>query len=371
MTAVRKWLAGAGLVVALLLTTFLFVMSHDAACPQEAADAKGGEPMKAVVRRCYGGTEVLRLDALERPTPADDQVLVRVIAAATNPLDWHEMTGTPYLMRLGTGFGAPREPRLGTDFAGVVVALGKGVTRFKVGDEVFGGGNGAFGEYVLARAARGIALKPAGLSFAEAAAMPVAAVTALQALRDSGQLQAGQSVLINGASGGVGTYAVQIAKAMGATVTGVCSTRNLDLVRSLGADHVIDYTAQDYTQLDEKYDVIIDNVGNHGLLAQKRVLAAKGRYVMIGGPKSNHWIGPMARAAGAGLLGLISSQGFGFMLARLEPNDLEMLAQMAEQGKIRPVIDRHYPLEDIAQAIDYQASSRARGKIIIDVTARD
>ena len=221
--------------------------------------------MKAIVHRCYGSADVLKFEEIAKPIAADDEVLVKVRAASVNPLDWHYMSGTPYIMRMSSGLGAPENMRMGVDFAGIVEAVGKNVKRFKPGDEVFGGRTGALAEYVAVREDRTLALKPSNLSFEQAAAIPVAAITALQGLRDKGRLQPGQKVLINGASGGVGTFAVQIAKSFGAEVTGVCSTRNVEMVRSIGADHVIDYTKQNFTEGAQRYDLILDNVGNHSL----------------------------------------------------------------------------------------------------------
>ena len=233
--------------------------------------------MKAIVSRCYGSPAVLRLENIAVPTPKDDEVLVRVRAASVNPLDWHYMRGTPYLVRTESGYGTPENPRLGVDFAGTVEAVGRNVKRFQPGDEVFGGKTGAFAEYVTIREGRAIAVKPTNVTFEQAASVPIAGLTALQALRDKGKIHAGQKVLINGASGGVGTFAVQIAKSYGAEVTGVCSTRNVELVRSLGADHVIDYTREDFTKDDQRYDLILDNVGNHTLLRVPARFESQGR----------------------------------------------------------------------------------------------
>src|SRR6266699_48767 len=254
-------------------------------------------PMRAIVY-CDYGLANLKLQDIEKPTPNDDQVLVRVRAASVNPYDWHFIEGTPYIMRLmGVGLRKPKDTRLGVDFAGTVEAVGKNVTQFKPGDEVFGGRGGAFAEYVCVRGNRAVALKPANLTFEQAASVNIAGITALQAVRDKGNVQPGQKVLINGASGGVGTFAVQIAKIFGADVTGVCSTRNVDLVKSLGADRVIDYTKEDYTKGDQKYDVILDNVANHSLSENRKLLPPNGKYVMIGGGSANQqgWIGSLGK----------------------------------------------------------------------------
>jgi NADPH:quinone reductase-like Zn-dependent oxidoreductase len=322
--------------------------------------------MKAIVYRCYGPPEVLQFEDVAKPTPADDEVLVRVRAAAVNPLDWHYMRGSPYIMRLASGLGAPDDSRLGVDFSGTVEAVGINVKMFKPGDSVFGGGRGAFAEYLTVREDRALALKPANVTFEQAASVPIAAITALQALRDKGKVQPGHKVLINGASGGVGTFAVQIAKSLGAEVTGVCSTRNVDMVRSIGADHVIDYTREDYTRSGEKYDVIIDNVGNHSLLANRRVLDPDGILVIVGGSKGN-WLGPLLRPIAALILSPFVDQEFVMILAKLAQEDLALLGDLMQSGEVVPVIDRHYPLSEVPAAIRYSEEGRARGKIIIDL----
>ena len=331
-----------------------------------------GEPMQAVVYDDYGTADVLRLAAIEKLLPLDHQVLIRVRAAAANPLDWHYMRGTPYIMRLDSGLLKPKSNRIGVDVAGQVVAVGKNVTRFKPGDEVFGTGHGAFAEYVLASEKR-LVSKPAGVTFEQAAAVPIAALTALQGLRDKGHIQAGQKVLINGASGGVGTFAVQIAKSFGAEVTGVCSTRNVELVRSLGADHVIDYTKEDFTQGDVQYDLILDNVGNHPLLAVRRAMSRDANYVLIGGggPDAGKWIGPMLGPIKGLLLSPFVSQQFGMLLAEINKDDLAVMSNMMEAKKVTPVIDRTYPLNDVPEAIRYLETGRARGKVIISVEPDD
>ena len=353
------------LVAAVLCAGYL--LSHDSPCG--AAPVLNAKPdaMSAIVHRCYGPPDVLRIERVDKPVPGDDEVLVRVHAAAVNPLDWHFMRGTPYLVRLSAGMGKPSDPRLGVDFAGTVEAVGSNVRRFKAGDEVFGGGDGAFAQYVLVRADRAIALKPANMTFEQAAAVPIAGVTALQALRDKGQLQAGQKVLINGASGGVGTFAVQIAKALGAEVTGVCSTRNVQMVQSLGADHVIDYTKEDFTQGAQRYDLIVDTVGNHPLLQMRRTLAPNGRFVIVGGPSSGNWIGPLSIPLKAMFLSPFVSQKFQFFIAHLNPADLGILADWMQSGKLTPAIDRHYSLSAVPEAIRYLELGHARGKVVIDV----
>ncbi len=323
--------------------------------------------MKAIVYRNFGSPKVLRLEEIEKPVPNDNQVLVRVRAASVNPLDWHYMEGTPYIARLlGFGLFKPADPRLGVDYAGTVEAVGKSVTQFKPGDEVFGGRGGAFAEYVTVLEDRAVVLKPANLTFEQAAAVPIAAITALQALRDSGKVRPGQKVLINGASGGVGTFAVQIAKSFGAEVTGVSSTRNLDLVRSIGADHVIDYTREDFTRSGQRYDLILDNVGNHSLLECRRVLSPKGRYILIGGGgPSAKWIGPLATPIRSYVLSWFVSQDMEMMLAQLNKKDLTILADLMQAGKVTPVIDRRYSLSEVPEAIRYLEKGHARGKVVI------
>jgi NADPH:quinone reductase-like Zn-dependent oxidoreductase len=258
---------------------------------------------------------------------------------------------------------------LGVDFAGTVEAVGKNVTQFKPGDDVFGGRGGAFAEYVCRRAEGAVALKPANITFEQAAAVNIAGITALQALRDKGKVQPRQKVLINGASGGVGTFAVQIAKSLGADVTGVCSTRNIDLVQSLGADHVIDYTKEDFAKGDERYDVILDNVPNHSLSECRRILNANGKYVMIGGggPNDNRWIGPFGRVIHTLILSPFINQKMGMMMADANHNDLTILADMMQTGKLKPVIDRTYKLDQVPDAIRYVEAGHARGKVIITV----
>jgi NADPH:quinone reductase-like Zn-dependent oxidoreductase len=352
--------------VALVLGVLVayFASSNTCDAPNTAAP---GNPMKAIVYCDYGTADVLRLEDIEKPTPADDEILVRIRAAAVNPLDWHTMRGTPYIMRIGSGLRKPKVTRLGVDYAGTVEAVGRNVTQFKRGDDVFGGRTGALAEYVSARADRAVVLKPANLTFEQAASVPIAAITALQGLRDKGKIQPGQKVLINGASGGVGTFAVQIAKTFGADVTGVCSTRNVEMVRSLGADQVIDYTREDYTRSDQRYDVILDNVGNRALLDNRRVLNPDGKYVLIGGggPDDGRWIGPFVKPIAALVLSPFVSQDMGMMLADLNKNDLTFLGDLMQEGKVTPVIDRRYRLSEVPDAIRYLEEGRARGKVVI------
>lgn len=322
--------------------------------------------MKALEHDRYGSPDVLEYRDVASPEPHADGVVVRVHAAAVNPLDWHLMTGTPYFLRLTAGLRQPKGRRRGVDMAGTVESVGSSVTEFEVGDEVFGGGQGAFAEYVACRVAT-LAHKPADLSFADAAALPVAGVTALQGLRDHAGLQPGQSVLINGAGGGVGTYAVQIAKAMGAEVTAVCGTHNVEIARGLGADHVIDYTSDDFVASGRRYDAILDNVGNRSLSDCRRVLTDEGVLVSVGGAKHRRWLGPIPRLVAAKLRFLFGGQRVVAFIAKETHDELLALAKMVEQGELRSVIDRTYPLADAAEAIRHLADGHARGKIVVSV----
>lgn len=321
--------------------------------------------MQAIVYRRYGSPDVLRLEEVERPIVRDGEVLVRVRAASVNPLDWHLLRGVPYVVRPTSGWLKPKRNIPGVDVAGVVEEVGRGVTRVRRGDEVFGEKTRACAEYVCGPEELFVP-RPANLTLEQAAATPVGAVTALQALRDEGNVQPGQKILINGASGGVGTFAVQLARAFGAEVTGVCSTPNVDLVRSLGADHVVDYTQEDFTRNPQRYDLIIDNVGNRTLLALRRVLAPSGTVVLVGMAKGN-WIAPIVRIFGARQLSRRGSQKFGFMLADITRADLLFLTELVEAGKVTPIIDRTYPLSETADAIRYLETMRARGKVVITV----
>jgi NADPH:quinone reductase-like Zn-dependent oxidoreductase len=365
---VLKWSARAVLLALILafLVGFIAYWRSTNDCDRTAAPKN---PMKAIVY-CDYGLANLKLEEIEKPVPNDDQILVRVRMASVNPYDWHFIEGTPKIMRaLGVGLRKPKDTRLGVDFAGTVEAAGKNVTQFKPGDDVFGGRGGAFAEYVCPRANRAVAIKPANISFEQAASVNIAGITALQAVRDKGKVQRGQKVLINGASGGVGTFAVQIAKSFGADVTGVCSTRNVDLVRSLGADHVIDYTKEDFTKGDQRYDVILDNVGTQPLSGFRRVLMPKGIYVMIGGggPNDSRWIGPFGRVISTVILSPFMSQKMGMMMADANQKDLTILADMMQSGRMKPVIDRTYKLSELPDAIRYLEQGHARGKVIITV----
>ena len=353
-------------VLGIAVLALAITISYTSDCEPAPTVAAGTPTMKAVVSRCYGGPEALEYLDVAIPEPGPKDVLVKVKAAAANPLDYHYMRGSPYLMRLSAGIGRPSDQRMGVDFAGVVEAVGNEVTEFAVGDEVFGGRSGAFAEYLVIPEDRAISAKPDNVSFDEAAAIGIAAVTALQALRDDGRLQAGEKVLINGASGGVGTYAVQIAKAMGAEVHGVCSTRNVEMVRALGADHVFDYKQENYTESDNEYDLIVDMVGNHSLSANRKVLKSEGRMVLVGGPKGD-WIAPLVPLVKAMMLSLFVDQEIGAMLATMDGDDLDYLAGLMADGRVTSRIDTHYPLRETAEALRYLETQRARGKVIIDV----
>jgi len=318
--------------------------------------------MKAIVQTKYGPPDVLRLQEVEKPAPGEDEVLVEVHATSVNAYDWHLLTADIFLVRLmGGGILKPRNTIPGADIAGRVEAVGHNVKGFRPGDEVFGDiGHGSFAEYACAPESR-LARKPANLSFEEAAAVPMAALTALQGLRDAGQIQAGQKVLINGASGGVGTFAVQIAKSYGAEVTAVCSPRNLDQARSIGADRFIDYTREDFTQSGQQYDLILAANGYHPLSAYKRALTPRGIYVMAGGALAQNMeamlMGPRMSETGG--------RKFGGVSARMDQGDLDFIRELIEHGKVKPVIDRRYPLSEVAEALRYLGAGHARGKVVI------
>lgn len=353
-------------LLAIAVAALAITISYTSECTPPPNVAAGTDTMKAVISRCYGGPEALEYLDVEKPKAGPNDVIVEVKAAGANPLDYHYMRGSPYLMRLSSGIGRPGDHRMGVDFAGVVVETGDEVSRFAVGDRVFGGRSGAFAEYLTIPEDRAMALIPDTVGYDEAAAIPIAAVTALQALRDSGRLKAGEKVLINGASGGVGTYAVQIAKALGAEVHGVCSTRNVEMVLALGADHVFDYKTENYTDSDNQYDLIVDMVGNESFGANRRVLKPDGRLVLVGGPKGN-WLAPLWRPLKAVILSPFIDQEIGMMLAELSADDLNYLAGLMADGRLTSRIDSHYPLHETAEAIRYLETQRARGKVIISM----
>jgi len=358
-----------GLMITLGLATvsLALALSHSSDCESVRALNDETTTMKAIVGRCYGSPDILEFADIAKPVPADNEVLVKVHAASVNPLDWHFMRGTPYIIRLFSGLGAPDDPSVGVDFSGTVEAVGKDVTRYKVGDEVFGGGDGAFAQYLLKQEdSHSFVAKPDNVSHDQAAAVPIAGLTALQAVRDFGRLKEGEKVLINGASGGVGTLAVQIAKSLGAEVTGVCSTRNLEMVRSIGADHVIDYKKDNYTQAGQQYDLIIDMVGNHSIPDNRKALKPEGRMVMVGGGKGN-WIAPFLGSIKATLWAPFIDQEIGTMLSEFKSDDLNTLGKLMRTGEMEPVIGRRFELAETANAIRHSEQGHARGKIIIAI----
>ncbi|MBC6456390.1 NAD(P)-dependent alcohol dehydrogenase [Actinomadura sp. HBU206391] len=320
--------------------------------------------MKAIVQDQYGSPDVLRLEDIDKPTLKDDEVLVRVHAAGLDPSVWHLMTGLPYLARMAFGLRRPKFRIRGWDVAGRVEAVGEKVTEFQAGDEVFGTCNGSFAEYACAREDKSVP-KPANLTFEQAAAVPTSAVTALQGLRDKGRIQPGQKVLIIGAAGGVGTFAVQLAKAFGADVTGVCSTTKTDLVRSIGADDVIDYTRDDFADSAHRYDLILDTAGMRSLSHLRRALTPKGTLVIVGGEGEGRWVGGSGRTLKAVLLSPFVGQKLRGLLAAARKKDLQFLTEFIEAGKVTPVIDRTYPLSEAPEAIRYLEKGNARGKVVI------
>lgn len=370
MKRILKWIVRIVFVLLILAFLYVFVAYWRSTNDCEKQTTNPPNPMKAIVY-CDYGVANLKLADIEKPVPNDDQILVKVRAVSVNPYDWHFIEGTPKFIRaMIGGLRKPKDIRLGVDFAGTVEAVGKNVTQYKPGDEVFGGSTGAFAQYLCRRATGAVAPKPAGLTFEQAASINIAGITALQGVRDKGKVQPGQKVLINGASGGVGTFAVQLAKSFGADVTGVCSTRNIELVQSLGADHVIDYTKQDFTQGDQKYDVILDNVANHSLSECRRVLTSNGIYVMIGGGGANEqgFLGALGKALNAAVYSRFVKQKMGMMMAQPSTQDLTLLAEMVQSGKLKTVIDRTYKsLSEVPDAIRYLEQGHARGKVVITV----
>ena len=322
--------------------------------------------MKAIVYYEYGSPDVLRCEELETPIPGDSEVLLKVRAASLNPYDWHFMRGEPYAVRLMAGLGKPKNKRLGADVAGVVEAVGRNVTLFKPGDAVYGVCQGAFGEFVCTADSK-LVKKPEGVSFEHAASVPIAALTALQSLRDKGRVQPQQSVLVNGASGGVGTFAVQIAKSLGAKVIGVTSTRNLELVRSLGADDLIDYTRQDFTKGNQRFDLILDCVGNHSFSECRRVLNPGGKLVAAGGKTDNWMLIPIARMVAAMVQSIFASQKYLSIFANMNQADLLVLNELLSSGKVTPVVDRSVTLAEVPEAIRYLEAGHARGKVVMSL----
>ena len=318
--------------------------------------------MKAVFHRIYGQPEVLKVEETAKPTPAEDEVLVKIYASSVNPAEWYGITGL-FISRLMGGFLKPKDPSIGVDYSGVVEAVGKNVTHFKPGDAVYGARSWAYAEYVCVK--NHVYPKPANLTFEQAGSVATAAMTALQALRDHGQLQAGQKVLINGASGGVGTFAVQIAKALGAEVTAVCSTRNVALIRSLGAHHVVDYTKEDFTRTDKRYDLFIDIAGSRPWRECKRVLTPNAHFVIVGAPKGGRLLGPLARIIRLKIASLGASQKRVFFIAKFKREDFLLLSQMFESEQVRPIVEKTYPLERISDAMHHLGTGHAQGKIVV------
>ncbi|HEU5142474.1 MAG TPA: NAD(P)-dependent alcohol dehydrogenase [Solirubrobacterales bacterium] len=322
--------------------------------------------MKAIVYDRYGSPAVLQLREIDRPVPKDDQVLVRVNASSVNPIDWHRLRGQPYFMRGSEGLRRPKNDGLGADLAGRVEAVGRDVTLLQPGDEVFGMSIRTLAEYA-AVPEKGVVQKPANLTFEQAAAVPLAALTALQGLRDKGGIEAGQNVLVNGAAGGVGTFAVQLAKAFGAEVTGVCSTRNAELVRSIGADHVVDYTREDFTRSGQRYDLILDAVANRSLSSLRRATKPDGVLALAGGAKGRTGGKPILFLLGAVLMRRFVSQTVAPYLTTRKRDDLLLLKELIETGQVTPVIDRSYSLSEAPEAIRYLEQGHARGKVVITV----
>src|SRR5467141_1366998 len=360
---VLKWSAG---VIFLALVLWLFIAYWTSTNDCDSNAAAPSNPMKAIMN-CEYGVDNLQLRELEKPTPNDNEVLVRVRAASINPVDGHMMRGS-WLMRPMSGMRKPKNTRFGTDFSGVVEAVGKDVTSVKPGDQVFGAKNGAVSEYVCVKTERAVVMKPNNITFEQAGSVAVAGLTALQGLRDKGHIRAGQKVLINGASGGVGTFAVQIAKAFGAEVTAVCSTGNVDLVKSIGADRVIDYTKEDFTKTDQRYDMLYDLVGNHSFSERRRILKPNGICVLAGvggaGIHPESW-GRVGRNFWNAFLSNFNKQKFVFYIAKLTNDDLNVLRDLMQSGKVAPVIDRTYKMSEAQAALRYLEEGHAHGKVVI------
>jgi NADPH:quinone reductase-like Zn-dependent oxidoreductase len=369
MKRVIKWTIRLIVLALLVLAAWLFVAYWTSTNDCNRTAATPSNPMKAIMS-CEYGAGNLQLRELEKPAPMDNEVLVRVRAASINPVDGHMIRGG-WLMRPMSGMRKPKNTRLGTDFAGIVEAIGKDVTNFKPGDEVFGAKNGAVADYICVKADRAIVMKPNNITFEQAGSVAVAGLTALQGLRDKGRIQTGQKVLINGASGGVGTFAVQIAKSFGAEVTGVCSTRNVDLVKSIGADHVIDYTREDFTKTDQRYDMIYDLVGNHSFSERRQILTPNGICVLAGIGGAGLHPGSGGRILGnfkTAFQSKFTSQKFVFYIAKLTKDDLNILRDLMQSGKVAPVIDRTYKISETQDAVRYLEEGHARGKVVITMS---
>jgi NADPH:quinone reductase-like Zn-dependent oxidoreductase len=365
---ILKWCVRVILVALLLSMLAAFIAYWTSTNDCERLSTTPSNPMKAITS-CEYGVDNLKLQDIEKPTPADNELLIRVRAASINPVDGHMIRGS-WLMRPMSGMRKPKNTRFGTDFSGVVEAIGKDVTNFKPGDEVFGAKHGAVADYICVKADRAIVIKPNNITFEQAGSVAVAGLTALQGLRDMGRIQAGQKVLINGASGGVGTFAVQVTKAFGADVTAVCSTRNVDLVKSIGADRVIDYTKEDFTKTDQRYDMIYDLVGNHSFSERRQILRPNGICVLAGiggaGLHPESW-GRMLGNFWDAFLSKFTSQKFRFYIATLTKDDLNVLRDLMQSGKVSPVIDRTYKISETQAALRYLEEGHARGKVVITV----
>lgn len=365
---IKRILKWSLLLILVTVTGWVFIAYWTSGNDCERLSATPTNPMKAIVS-CDYGVENLQLRDLEKPTPADNEVLIRVRAASVNPVDGHMIRGS-WLGRPFSGMRKPKNTRFGTDFAGVVEAVGKNVTDFKSGDEVFGAKNGAVADYICVKADRAVVMKPSNITFEQAGSVGVAGLTALQGLRDKGHIHAGQKVLINGASGGVGTFAVQIAKAFGADVTAVCSTRNVDLVKSIGADHVIDYTKEDFTKADQHYDMLYDLVGNHSFSERRRILTPNGICVLagIGGAGAHpETLGRIGRNFWNAFLSNFSRQKFAFYIAKLTKDDFGVLRELMQAGKVSPVIDRTYKMNETQAALRYLEEGHAHGKVVVTI----
>lgn len=368
MKSILKWTLRIILIVLVLAGLLMFIGYWRSTNDCRRFSVTPSNPMKAILN-CEYGVENLQLQDIQKPSPADNEVLVRVRAASVNPADGHMIRGG-WPMRPMSGMRKPNNVRFGTDFAGVVEAVGSHVIDFKPGDEVFGAKNGAVAEYICVKADRAIVSKPANVTFEQAGSVGIAGVTALQGLRDKGRIQAGQKVLVNGASGGVGTFAVQIAKAFGAEVTAVCSTHNIDLVKSIGADHVIDYSKEDFTKADQRYDMIYDLVGNHSFSERRRILTPNGICVLAGIGGAGVHPGTWGRIAGNfwnAFLSNFTNQKFVFYIAKLTKDDLKVLRELMESGKVSPVMDRTYKMSDTQAAVRYLEEGHARGKVVIAI----
>ncbi|HUG49140.1 MAG TPA: NAD(P)-dependent alcohol dehydrogenase [Candidatus Limnocylindria bacterium] len=360
-----KILTGVATTFVVAIAALAVTLAYESPCPTTPPTVADAATMRAVMQRCYGQPRVLIVERVAKPVPKEGQILVEVRAGSVNPYEWHKTTGKPYILRFFKGVGAPDSPRVGSDFAGVIAAVGPGVTRFNAGDEVFGGAHGALAEYLVMREDGDVALKPAEVSFEQAAALPIAAVTALQGLRDHGRIEAGQKVLINGAGGGVGHFCVQLAKAFGAEVTATTRPEKFDVVRASGADHLIDYTREDFTAGGRRFDLVLDMGSPASLSKLRSVLVPGGAFVQVGAAKGTG--GPLVRMLSGALRARLLKQRVTFFIAKPNLADLDTLRELIEAGKVRPIIEQSYRLDQIAEAIAYAATEQAGGKITIRI----